>query len=218
MEQYFSLLGKNPLFASVGEENLSSMLTCLEAKVQAVPKDSYALRAGEKPETIGVLLEGKLQITREDAEGNRALLAVLMPGDFYGETLVCAGVPQSPVSILALSPSKILRLDVRKLITVCSHACLFHTTVIRNLVWVMARKNLHLQSRMEVLDQKSIRDRILLYLSMQEKKHGEAFTVPFNRNELADYLAVDRSALSRELGRLRDEGALDFHKNQFTLH
>ena len=217
MQGFLPILTKTPLFASIAESDLLNLLNCLGAVLDTVPKDHFALMAGDQPNDIGVVLEGKLQISREDAEGNRALLDTLLPGDYYGETLVCAEVSKSPVSILALSSSKIVKLDFRRILTVCSHTCSFHTTIIRNMVGVIARKNLLLQSRMEILEQKTIRERVLGYLSMHEKQHGEFFTVPLNRTELADYLAVDRSALSRELGRLQNEGIITYRKSTFQI-
>lgn len=217
MRKFLSLLMKNPLFESIHESEIQSLLSCLDAEQSEIPKDGFALMAGDRPNYIGIVLEGKLQIGREDAEGNRTLLDTLFPGDFFGETLVCAGVEHSPVSILAVAPSKVLKLDFRRLLKVCPNSCEFHSTIIRNMVGVIAWKNLLLQGRMEILDQKTIRERLLVYLSRNQKRHGEAFTVPLNRNELAEYLAVDRSALSRELGRLQDEGLIRYHKNEFSL-
>lgn len=217
MKEYLSIVTKNPLFASIAEAEIRALLTCLGAEQSEIPRDGFALMAGDTPNYIGIVLEGKLQINREDAEGNRALLDTLFPGDFFGETLVCAEVKHSPVSILAVAPSKVMKLDFRRLLTVCPNSCGFHATLIRNMLGVIARKNLLLQGRMEILDKKTIRERILFYLLRFQKQHGAPFTVPLNRNELADYLGVDRSALSRELGRLRDEGVLHYHKNLFSF-
>ncbi|MDF2839215.1 MAG: Crp/Fnr family transcriptional regulator [Evtepia sp.] len=217
MKEYLTVLLKNPLFASIAQPEIQSLLTCLGAEQIEISKDGFALMAGDTPNYIGIVLEGKLQISREDADGNRALLDTLFPGDFFGETLVCAGVRQSPVSILAVTPSKVLKLDFRRLLTVCPNSCGFHSTIIRNMVGVIARKNLLLQGRMEILDQKTIRERLFVYLLRYQERHGEPFTVPLNRSELADYLAVDRSALSRELGRLQEEGVIQYHKNSFSF-
>jgi CRP-like cAMP-binding protein len=217
MKEILSIIMENPLFVSIKEEEVEALLDCLGAEPSEVPKDGFALMAGDRPNFIGIVLEGKLQISREDAEGNRALLDTLHPGHFFGETLVCARVEHSPVNIVAVAPTKILKLDFQRLLTVCPNACVFHSTIIQNMLGVIARKNLLLQARMELLDQKTIRERVLGYLSRYQKRHGEAFVVPLNRNELADYLSVDRSALSRELGRLQDEGVLQYHKNTFTF-
>lgn len=217
MKKYFPIITENPLFVSMTEVEVDSLLICLGVEQSEVAKDSFALMAGDAPYYIGIVLEGKLQIIREDAEGNRALLDTIFPGDFFGETLVCAGIKHSPVSIMATVPSKILKLDFHRLLTICPNSCSFHATIIQNMVGVIARKNILLQGRMELLDKKTIRERILGYLSRYQKRHGEPFTVPLNRNELADYLSVDRSALSRELGRLQEEGVLEYHKNTFSF-
>ncbi len=207
----------SPLLASIEERDIPSLLSCLGATEVSVPRDGFAMMAGDEPDHIGIVLEGRLQVIREDDSGSRALLSLLSPGDFYGETLACAGVVQSPVSVVAGQPSRVLKLGFRRILSTCPNSCAFHSALVGNMVAVIARKNLMLQSRMEILDKKTIRERLLLYLTNQKKQRGEKFAVPFDRSELAEYLAVDRSALSREMGRMRDEGVIRFHKNQFEV-
>lgn len=217
MEDYAALLLKTPLFASIGPGDLPALLECLKARTITIPKDGYALLAGDPVEHIGIVLEGQLQITREDVDGVRALVAVLQQGDIYAEALSCAGVVKSPVSVRSVVPAKVMQFKFHRILTACPHSCEFHIRLIENMVGIIARKNLYLQNRMEVLSKKTIREKVLFYLGEQCHEKGRPFIIPLNRNELADYLSVDRSALSRELGHLQDEGALSFHKNTFVL-
>lgn len=217
MKNYIPLLKKSPLFAAIDENELPVLLGCLGAVTSEVAKGGFALLAGDKPDHIGILLDGKLEISREDAAGNRALIASLNPGDFYGEALACAGAEHSPVSVSASQKSTVLRIAFARILISCPNSCGFHTRLIVNMVGIIARKNLVLQSRMEILDKKTIRERLLLYLSQEFIRHGSSFAIPFDRAELSEYLAVDRSALSREMGRLRDEGIIEFKKNMFSI-
>jgi CRP-like cAMP-binding protein len=166
---------------------------------------------------MGIVLHGALRVIREDDMGDRAILAALGPGDFFGETLACAGVKESPVSVLAVAASTVLRLKVHRILTMCESACAFHAALIRNLVGILAGKNIQLQGRMEILEKKTIRERVLAYLLSRQATPGDFFSTPFNRSSLADYLAVDRCALSRALGRLREERVLEFQGNIFRV-
>lgn len=217
MEQYCSLLKTTPLFAQIDYIDLAQLFTCLDVKTVNVPKDAYALMAGEPVEHIGVVLSGQLQVSREDINGTRMLLTLLDPGEFYAESLCCAGVEYSPVNVVAAADSVVLHLNFKRILTVCSQTCSFHARLIENMLRIIARKNLFLQSRLTILSKRTIRDKILTYLAAQYAQYGKQFLIPFNRNELAEYLAVDRSALSRELGNLQAENLIKFNKNKFEL-
>ena len=216
MEEYFSLLC--PLFAGISQEYLSPMLRCLGGREKAVPKGSPVFLEGEPATHMGVVLTGTVQVVQQDYYGNRNVLSVLQPGDTFGEVFACAGLDALPVSVLAAVESRVLLLDCRRIMTLCPRTCGFHNRLIQNLVRVMAAKNLNLFRKINDTAPKSIRGRLLSYLSYQVvKQGGYKFEIPFNRQQLADYLGVDRSGLSAELGRLRREGILTFHKNYFSL-
>lgn len=217
MEALLAALARSPLFAGIAERELPALLDNLGAREVSATQGVAILGVGDLPDHVGVVLEGELQVVRDDAQGGRALLTTLWPGDYYGEALACAGVEHSPVSVVAAAPSRVLRIPFAKLQASGGAGGALQCALIWNLAGIIAKKNLMLQRRMELLEKKSIRERVLGYLAAQMPPSGRAFTVPMNRSELASYLAVDRSALSRELGRLRDESVIRYEGNRFEL-
>lgn len=218
MTQYVPVLKICPLFCGIEERDLSSMLDCLQARVKTYPKGRAVLALGSPATVTGVVLKGAVHVCRVDAEGNRTVLAALGPGDLFGEAYACAGTISLPVSVWAEVESTVLLLGIGKVMTVCSSACAFHQILVKNLMCVLAEKNIFLTGKMEHLAKRTLREKLLSYLGEQAAlQEGGSFTVPFDRQGLADYLCTDRSALSRELGRLREEGILDCYKNRFRL-
>lgn len=217
MEKYSNVLRTVKLFEGIAPEQLDAMLACLDAKTIGVRKGDFLLSAGESAAHVGIVLAGQLHIVREDIHGGRALLAALTKGGIFAETLCCAGVMESPVSVIAESDGSVMLLAFQRILHTCSGACVFHAKLIENMLRVIAAKNLQLQARMELLSRKSIRERVLAYLESIAARQGRAFSIPLNREGLADFLCVDRSALSRELGRLKEAGVIDFWKNNFKM-
>lgn len=217
MQSHDTVLHSVRLFDGIQPNHLSSMLACLGAQRIPLQKDSCALMAGEQVEHVGIVLEGRFLLIREDRDGGRNLLATLSPGDFFGEALCCAGVNESPVSVVADTDGLVMRLAFQRILHVCPNACAFHTRLLENMLGVLAGKNLQLQQQLDFLSQKTIRVRLLRYLETQTPGEGREFSIPFNREELADFLCVDRSALSREMARLKAEGLIDYWKNTFKL-
>lgn len=217
MNEFFSILKHTTLFHGIQEHELSDMLHCLGASIRSYPKDSFLLRSGDPFSSLGIVLSGAVVLLREDFWGNRTILAKVQPAEMFGETYACLKNTSS-VSVQADSDCKVLWLDIHRVLTSCSNACSFHTHLIRNLLSAMAEKNLQLTQKLQITSQRSLREKILSYLSAQSQlAENPEFTIPFSRQQLADYLAVDRSALSSALGKLRDEGILEFHKNRFRL-
>ncbi len=218
MERHYGIIKACPLFFGVEMDNLPALLGCLGAQAKVYPKGSAVLSAGAPARSAGIVLEGAVQVCREDADGNRAVLAAMEPGDLFGEAYACAGVDSLPVSVWAERESTVLLLDIGKVSTVCPSACSFHQSLVKNLLRVLAQKNVFLTGKMEHLAKRTLREKLLSYLREQAAlQGGGTFTVPFDRQGLADYLCADRSALSRELGNLRREGILEAEKNRFRL-
>lgn len=219
LQKYYAMLRNTPLFAGISEEDLDTMLSCLGATVRNYEKNEILLMAGTTVTNMGIVLAGSLNITKEDILGNRMIITEITEGELFGEIYACAGVVQSPVTVVATKPSKILYLAFSKLVTTCGTHCGFHHRLIENMLSIMAVKNMQLNQKMSLLSKRTTKDKLLEYFQIQmEKQHSEDFTIPFSRNELADYLCVDRSALSRELGKLRDEGMISYHRNQFRFN
>lgn len=218
MNKYYPVLRNSTLFCGIGEDELSAMLSCLDAAERFYPKGSCLLYAGDTFSRMGVVLSGSVLLLREDFWGNRTILAKAEAGEMFGETYAALGCASS-VSVTAAEDCSVLSLDVQKILTPCSSSCSFHSHLIRNLLSAVAEKNLQLTQKLQITSQRTLREKILSYLSAQSQlAKSPSFVIPFSRQQLADYLAVDRSALSSALGKLRDEGVLTFHRNRFYLH
>ncbi|MEA5085507.1 hypothetical protein SDC9_101166 [bioreactor metagenome] len=218
MEKYFNIIKKSALFKGIDTNEINVVLNCLLAKQSKYTKDQFVFRSGEKISTVGMVLSGQVHIIKEDFWGNRTIIAEVSSGSLFGETYACVQAESLGVSVVASENTDILFMDIQRIMTVCTSACDFHTKLIHNLLSVLAEKNLMLTKKMEHISKRTTRDKLLSYLSSQSLKSGKpSFEIPFNRQQLADYLSVDRSAMSNELCKLRDEGILTFQKNSFHL-
>lgn len=213
------LTAKSPLFTGIEETQIESLLSCLSAVKRFYRKGEFVFMAGEKPASIGIVLSGGVRVLQEDFWGRRMILAHIHPGGLFAEAFSCAKKDLLPISVVASEDSEILLIDYRKIVTTCSSACVFHARLIMNMMRILAEKNILLTQKMEHLSKRTTREKLLSFLSAQAVLSGNETTIkiPFNRQELADYLCVDRSALSRELGAMQSEGLLTYEKNRFKL-
>ena len=218
MKKYLEILKKVALFNGIGEENLQGLLICLGIKIVHYNRGQTLFSSGTDTLSLGIVLSGQVHIVKEDYYGNRHIIACIDAGNIFGEAFVCAEIKTLPVSISAITESDIMFIDYHKIIAPCSNACAFHGKLIDNMLKIIARKNILLSQKIDLISRRSTREKLLAYLSFQaENAHSSHFSIPFNRQELADYLSVDRSAMSAELCKMRDEGLLQFNKNQFEL-
>ena len=209
---------KSVLFAGINRAELTSMLPCLNGQKKNFAKDDWIVRAGDKISSVGLLLSGSAHIERYDYWGNRHIVTAIQPGDIFGEGY--AAVPGSTmnVSVQADDDSSILFLDLSRMLHMCTSACQFHARLIDNLVLLLAQRNLMLNEKLTHITQHTLRDKILSYLSSESiRQHSSYFDVPFDRQQLADFLNAERSALSGELSKLKKEGIIDYQKNHFRL-
>jgi CRP-like cAMP-binding protein len=212
------ILAECPLFNGITPADLSSLLGCLKPSTHAFEKNQFVFRAGENVTAVGIVLTGSVHVLQEDAQGNRAILNHVTPGGLFGEAFSCTDVQTLPISVMTTEPSTIMLLNYKRVMTTCSSQCAFHSRMIRNMMQILARTSVMLTQKIENVTKRTTRDKLLTYLSEQAQKAGShAFHVPFNRQELADYLSVDRSAMSAELSKMQSEGIITFHKNQFEL-
>lgn len=219
MKRYLSLLKTTKLFAGVQEHEIEAMLSCLGAEQKNYQKGAYVLRAGEHIRCIALLAEGKLHIQKDDFWGNCSIVTQIVPGEMFGEAYALPGSGVLLNDVVALEESTVLFFDMARIFSVCPSACQFHSLTIRNLFSVISEKNRILVTKLGYLSSRSTRDKLLSYLSDQAKKAGSpTFSIPFNRQQLADFLCVDRSAMSNELSKMKAEGILSFDKNRFTLN
>jgi CRP-like cAMP-binding protein len=218
VKNYLSALKKCRLFAGINESELPALLDCLSAFQNSYEKGGFVFMAGDNVTAIGIVLSGGVYVLQEDFWGNRSILSHVAPGGLFAEAFSCAEADSLPVSVITAEPSEILLLDYKRVVTTCSSACAFHTGLIKNMMQILAWKNVMLTQKIEHLTRRTTREKLLSYLSEQARQAAQsAFEVPFNRQELADYLSVDRSAMSSELCKMRDDGILRFYKNHFEL-
>jgi len=218
MDKYISILRKTRLFSGVGEQELTSMLGCLEARCCKYKKGSYVLRQGEYLDSITVLVEGRLHIQQNDYWGNRSIISVIDVGEMFGEAYAAPDSGAVLNDVVAVEDSTVIYFNVRKILTVCSSACKFHAAVVQNLFFAISEKNRKLMGKLGHMSRRTTREKLISYLSEEAKRqNSSSFSISFNRQQLADFLSVDRSAMSNELCKMRDEGLLNFHKNHFVL-
>ena len=218
MKKYLEILKKCPLFVGIEEDNLLRMLTCLRAEIKEAAKKEIISAEGSAVNSIGILLSGSAHIIQYDYYGNKSLFANINASEVFNEAFACAGVDSLPISVVANEPCTVMFIDCSHILHTCSNGCGFHHTLIYNLMKDLAVKTIMFHQKIEVTSKRTTRDKLLAYLGIEAKKaKSNSFKIPFDRQELADYLEVDRSGLSAEISKMRKEGVLGSEKNQFKL-
>lgn len=209
---------ESALFAGIRKEDMAGMLDCIGYHIRSYEKGAIIAFEEETINHVGVVLEGKVDMVKEDLWGNRTMLVRMGKDEVFGETFACGEDAISMVTFAAAERTQVLFLSFSRVMHTCSHACAFHQTLIENMVRIIARKNRELMRKVEVVSKRSLREKILAYLSIQAQQQGKkTFEIPLGRLEWAQYLCVDRSALTRELAKMQEEGILDYHRNTFKL-
>jgi len=216
MKNIFEAAKHNPLWRGIGYGDFEGMIRCMEAKTRNYGKGEVILLSGDTVSHIGLIISGSVKVIKEDMDGNVSILTELAASELFGEVFVCAGIDHSPVTVQASEKCEVLFINYRKVITSCSSACGFHSRLIENMLKLIAQKNLLLNQKIEILSKRTTREKLLAFFDMQ-RGMAKQFTIPYNREELAHYLSVDRSAMSNELCKMRDEELLRFHKNNFEI-
>lgn len=218
MKKYIPVLKKCGLFEEIEEENLTAMLDCLGAKVFSVKKDMTIFQEGTPAKYIGLILSGAVQMVQDDFYGNRSIVTSIGENGLFGESFACAGITSLPVSFIASRDCEIMLIDCKRITNTCCNACSFHKQVIFNLLHLVARKNLDFHQKIEITSKRSTKEKLMTYLLSVAKQTGSSsFTIPYDRQALADYLGVERSAMSAEIGKLRKEGIIECQKSHFTI-
>lgn len=218
MKDFLSLLRRTALFNGIDETEIESMLGCLGAIAEDFGKGEYLLRVGDSPESLGLLLSGSVLVIQEDYWGNRNIRARIMPGQVFAEAFACVPGAVTDVSVVTDEPSRVLWLNVGRVLHTCPTACSHHSRMIRNLLSDLAANNLRTNEKLTHISRRSTREKLLSYLSAEAQRQGKSeFSVPFNRQQLADYLSVERSAMSAELSKMQKEGLVLVNKNVFSL-
>lgn len=218
MQLDYKLLRGIPLFKGIKESEYRALLSCVGAKTQRFEKSEFILLNGDKVNSIGIVLDGRVQIIKEDIFGNRAILNNLGVKGVFGESFICGGNYTLTVSVQAVENSDILFLPFERVMHICPSACGFHNALIKNMVELVARKNIRLMENLEITTKHSLREKILAYLSQLALEQGSTtVTSSLGRIDLADFLGADRSSLTRELNRMRNDGLISFDKNIYSL-
>lgn len=206
------------LFQGIRETELMRLLSCLQAREHTYKREEVILSAGDTVTDIGLVVSGSVNIVLNFYWGSSHILGHVNQGAIFAENYAAIRGQELLCDVVAAEDTAVLFLNMNKLMTSCEKGCSFHQQLIRNMLRISARKNLGLSTRMMHIAPKTIRDRVLSYLSAQALENGSPhFRIPFDRRELAEYLGVDRSALSKELGKMQREGLILCRKNEFTL-
>ena len=218
MKKFINVLKKCPLFFDVPGDNIITLIDCLNARVNTFDKNYTILSEGSPAKYIGIVLTGSVQIARTDYYGNRSILGNLCEGELFAEAFACMQTDSMPISVIANVKSNIMFIDCNHILKTCQNDCPHHQQLIYNLMKVLASKTIMFQQKIEIISKRTTREKLLTYLAICTKKNNKNnIKIPFNRQELADYLEVDRSGLSAEISKLRKEGILECRKNYFEL-
>lgn len=218
MERYLHIFKKTALFEDFTSKEILSMLNCLDAKIVNCKKNMPLILAGNDIKQIGIILSGRLRIQKEDVHGNIIVIDELTDGETFGEAFVCAGISQIPITVWAVAASEIAFVDYAKIIRTCHSACSFHTKLIQNMLKTIAEKLIIMNQKMSIIQKNTIREKLMAYFEICIEKNGlRQFTVPFNRSALAEYIGVNRSAMSRELSKMQSDGIIEFSGSKFHI-
>ena len=218
MDKLMDQITHTPLFSDIAPENLQAMLGCIGYHISSYPKGSTIAFEDDNIEHVGIVLSGAVDMIKEDLWGNKTTLLRMRERELFGETFACGSDNQSVVTFVSAEDTRVLFLPFRKVMHTCSMTCVFHHRLIENMVSLIAKKNRDLMRKIEVISKKSLREKILSYLSLQAQTTGSRyFEIPLGRSELADFLCADRSALSRELASMKAAGIIDYDRNMFRI-
>ena len=204
------------LFEYIENNEVIELLNCTGIKTKVFKKGAVILKTGKPIDYLGVMLSGKAEIIKNDFSGAEIVIEKLKTNDIFGHNIVCCGIKNSPVSVIAVENCEVVFIPFEKVVTPCQKLCKYHIQLIKNVMKMISEKNNLLNDKIDIIGQRKIRDKILAFLE-NYKKEESVFTIPYSREEMAKFLCTDRSAMSRELSKMQKEGILRFHKNKFEL-
>lgn len=218
MKEYKEIYRQISLFDGIERNDLNKMLSCLDVHIRKYRRGEMIFQEGDSARYIGIVLTGTVQIVRDDYYGNRSIIATIYPTQLFAEAFPCANVSILPIGVYANRDTAVMLLDSKKILKTCSNACQFHHSLIYNLLQNVAKKNLLLNQKIQFTSKKTTKEKLMAFLMAQAKEKGShEFTIDYDRQTLADYLGVERSAMCAELGKLRDEGYLQVDKKHFRI-
>ena len=218
MEAYYNQIKNSPIFFGLTEEELKEMLACFNARIKTYENEDIIIRQGDMIKNIYLILEGNVNIEKDSYWGRRIIVTQLGVNDNIALAFVASKNVESSIDAVSVGKSKLLILSYEKCTTMCQKVCIKHRNLINNLFEILSKENIELLQKIENISQKTIREKLLTYFSNEAKKNrSNIFEIPFNRQDLADYLNIDRSAMSFELSKMQKEGYIKFEKNKFML-
>ena len=219
-EQYWNTIISCPLFFGIPHEYTDEMIKSLDGSINRYKKNEIILHIGDEFRHCGIILDGSLEVSYNTNHFEKHNVNHFTTGQIFGESLALKGVSHSPVQITSLTDASVLFLDLRKLVLsseLCSKSCLYNHQLLLNLIDRMAEQNIFSNLKLRILGQKSLRDRIMIYLTQLHADDPNGVNIPFSQTALAEFLGVNRSALARELGRMQDEGILKVEKKHYCI-
>ena len=218
LEKYYNQIKNSPVFYGMNDEELRGLLECFNARIRRYEKDEMIIRQGDMIANIYLILDGEVNIEKDSYWGRRIIISRLSKNDNLALSFVGSKDVESSVDAIAIKDTLVLVLSYEKCTSMCQNACTRHKVLINNLFQILSKENIELIQKIENVSQKTIRDKLWTYLSNEaQKRHSNSFDIHFNRQDLADYLNVDRSAMSFELSKLQKEGLIEYNKNHFEL-
>jgi cAMP-binding proteins - catabolite gene activator and regulatory subunit of cAMP-dependent protein kinases len=218
METCVSQLQKSALFSEIGEDDIQKIRKCIVRQERKVKKGDYIFRTGDEVRWVYLIVSGSMHIINEDFWGNLSLIETMEAGTVFGEAYVLAQEQYHLVSVVAANDSLILEIDPSKMLAICKESCVCHTKLVKNITYILSTKIVRLTGKVRHITQRTTRQKLCSYLSRcARQEQSNSFDIPYSRQQLADYLHVDRSALSHELSVMRDLKIVKYHKNHFEL-
>lgn len=209
---------ESPLFSGITEPDMETMMKCMGGKVKKYHKGEIIFLMNDEVRYIGVVLSGCVHMVKENSQGDKTLLSIIWKGEVFGESFACGDERFAYTTFVVADNAEVLFIPFHKVMHACELPCKFHHILIENMVTIIANKNVRLMQKIDVSSQKTLRSKIMAYLELQKKIQGtNRIEMTISRTILAEYLGVNRSALARELGLMKEEGILDIDKNCFYL-
>ncbi len=218
LEKYYHQIKNSPVFYGMKDDELQGLLECFNARIRNFEEGEMIIRQGDRITNIYLILEGAVNIEKDSYWGRRIIITQLSVNDNIALAFVASKNIESNIDAVAAQNTRVLVLSYEKCTSMCQNACTRHKVLINNLFDILSKENIELIQKIENVSQKTIRDKLLTYLSNEARKRkSNSFEIPFNRQDLADYLNIDRSAMSFELSKLQKEGLIKYNKNKFVL-
>ncbi len=218
VEKYLDVIKSSPLFKDIETNSILSITSEWYSKIESYDKDNFIFLEGETLKNIGIILLGSAQIITYDFYGNKNIIASLEKSQLFGEAFVCALKNTMPMNVLATENTKVLFINYKEMTKIKNTNSLIIDKIKNNMLKIISEKNILLNKKIDLLSKRSTKEKILAYLySVSKNAKSKTFTINLNRQELADFLSIERTAMSSKLSSLQREGVIKYDKNNFEI-